>query len=101
MDRLRNIRILTQNGKRRHYRFIRYPEIPLNEEDLYLLTQDGDRLDLIAKKFYNDVSLWWIIVSANPGLIKGDGFGLPVGIEIRIPSSPATVMQNLSRLNNF
>ena len=88
------------NGKgKRYYRPSRYPEIPLSQSDVYVLTQDGDRLDLLANRFYNNSSLWWIIVGANPGVLKGDGFGLTVGIEIRIPAAPSSILQNYYKLN--
>lgn len=30
--------------------------------------QEGDRLDLLARHYYNDDRLWWRIVDANPGV---------------------------------
>ena len=30
--------------------------------------QDGDRLDLLARHYYNDSRLWWRILDANPDL---------------------------------
>ena len=31
----------------------------------------GDRLDLLARHYYNDVRLWWRIVDANPEFLYG------------------------------
>ncbi len=31
----------------------------------------GDRLDLLARHYYNDDRLWWRIVDANPECING------------------------------
>ena len=31
--------------------------------------QQGDRLDLLAKHYYNDDRLWWRIVDANPEIL--------------------------------
>jgi hypothetical protein len=42
-----------------------YPNIPLKDSDVYVVSQEGDRLDTIANQFYNDSSLWWIIATAN------------------------------------
>jgi nucleoid-associated protein YgaU len=33
--------------------------------------RQGDRLDLLAKHYYNDDRLWWRIVDANPDLLHG------------------------------
>ena len=42
-----------------------YTQIPKRDSDIYLITQAGDRLDLLATQFYNDPSLWWYIAQAN------------------------------------
>lgn len=33
--------------------------------------QAGDRLDLLARHYYNDDRLWWLIVDANPEFMYG------------------------------
>ena len=42
-----------------------YPNIPLSENDVYVITTVGDRLDSLANSYYNDSTLWWIISIAN------------------------------------
>ena len=42
-----------------------YPDIPETEDDVYIITSDTDRYDLLASRFYGDSSLWWIIPAAN------------------------------------
>jgi hypothetical protein len=42
----------------------------------------GDRLDLIAKKFYGDPSVWWFILQKNPQI--KDPNNIPVGTVIKI-----------------
>jgi nucleoid-associated protein YgaU len=32
----------------------------------------GDRLDLLARHYYDDDRLWWRILDANPGFLDGD-----------------------------
>ena len=97
MDRLRYL--YKSNSKPRYFRHIKYPEIPLNAGDLYVITNDGDRLDLLADRFYGNSDLWWIIVQGNTGVLKGDGVALKAGIELRIPSSPEMVLRNFTKLN--
>ena len=54
------------------FRFIKYPEIPNSINDLHVSTVYGDRLDLLAHQYYEDVDLWWVISIANPNIIKRD-----------------------------
>lgn len=35
------------------------------------VVQAGDRLDLLARNYYNDDRLWWRIVDANPQFVFG------------------------------
>ena len=42
-----------------------YDSIPESERDLHLITQEGDRLDLLANQYYGDPRLWWYIAKAN------------------------------------
>ena len=68
MGRYQNIKILTDSVVKpgvRFYATVRYPEIPLSENDIYLITVSGDRLDLLAQQYYGDSNLYWIISSAN------------------------------------
>ena len=62
----RNIKIKRNKEGKRYYKPVKYPDIPPTSNDLYIITTVGDRLDLLANQFYNDVNLWWIISSANP-----------------------------------
>jgi nucleoid-associated protein YgaU len=36
----------------------------------------GDRLDLLARHYYNDERLWWRILDANPGLLYAGDLAL-------------------------
>ena len=86
------------NGKR-YYTNLKYPEIPLSVNDIYIITTSGDRLDTLANEFLNDVDLWWIITTANPDIIRRDSFNLKPGIEIRIPSNVQSVIESFEALN--
>lgn len=52
-------------------------------EDTQILSQEGDRLDILAKEYYDDESLWFVIAKAN-NLGKGS-LDVPAGLIIRIP----------------
>lgn len=75
-----------------------YPEIPPVNNDYYIITTVGDRLDLIAYDFYQDSSLWWVIASANS--LPGDSIYAPVGIQLRIPTNLQTVINEYNLANN-
>lgn len=64
-----------------------YNQIPKRDTDIYLITQAGDRLDLLANQFYNDPNLWWYIAQAN----NLSTMNLEPNISIRVPSDLAYV----------
>lgn len=61
---------------------IMYPKFE-TPEDTKILSQEGDRLDLLAKEFYGDERLWFVIAKAN-NLGKGS-LNVPAGKVVRIP----------------
>ena len=60
-----------------------YPSFIRSGNGTVITTQDGDRLDLLAKEFYGDERLWFVIASSN-NLGKGT-LAVPKGIPITIP----------------
>ena len=74
-----------------------YPDIPATNDDYYVITTLGDRLDLLAYDFYQDGSLWWVIASANS--LPGDSIYPPVGIQLRIPVNIQSVLVNYKSVN--
>ena len=86
-------------NKKRYYKNIKYPQIPLSIDDIYVTTTSGDRLDSLAHQFYNNVDLWWIITTANPDVIRRDSFNLKPGIEIRIPQDTDSILERFQELN--
>lgn len=41
------------------------PDIPTQSSDITHEVVSGDRIDLIAEKWYGDPVLWWVIAAAN------------------------------------
>ena len=95
----RNIQQLKTSEGKRYYNNIKYPEIPILDEDLYIISIVGDRVDSLARQYYGDSNLWWIISSANPEIIKGGSFGIKPGLEVRIPSNHVNVLEDYNTLN--
>ena len=73
-----------------------YPQIPIENSDKFVMSKVGDRIDVLAYKFYGDVTLWWIIAKANG--IKGKT-ALEPGIPLRIPGNITSIIENFINLN--
>jgi len=86
MSRYSQTKILksVQDQKRR-YANVKYPQIPLGPQDIYVYTTQGDRYDVLALRFYKDSNLWWIINRANPNQDSASLYPI-IGSQLRIPS---------------
>lgn len=76
-----------------------YPDIPLSNEDNYVITTLGDRLDLLAFDFYGDTSFWWVIASANA--LPGDSLYLEPGTQLRIPVDLSGIVNDYKLVNTI
>lgn len=76
-----------------------YPYIPEHPEDIYVISTMGDRLDILARDYYGDSELWWVIASANPSL-RRDTLQITPGIQLRIPHSRLEAIKKLTEENN-
>lgn len=84
-----------------YYRPNFYPEIPHSENDIYVITNFGDRLDLLANQFYGDITLFWIISAANPDKLDFGSMYISEGTQLRIPISISQILGSYKNLNNF
>ena len=66
-------------------------KIPLNNDDIYVATQTGDRLDLLANQYYGSPAYWWIIANANK--IHDGKLGLEDGTVLRIPANHMEIIR--------
>jgi len=80
----------------RSYSTTYYPTIPIENNDIFIYTKDGDRLDNIAYKYYGDNTLWWIIAKANG--IRGI-MALDVGTSLRIPGNVTRIVERFRNIN--
>ena len=60
-----------------------YEDVPKLNTDIYVITQEGDRLDNLAFEYYQNQNLWWFIARAN----NLKTMNIPAGTKLRIPSS--------------
>ena len=61
------------------------PNIPLSPNDIYIYSKVGDRLDMLAQQYYNDVTKWWIIAEANS--LEVLSYEVKPGLQLRIPQN--------------
>lgn len=86
MNRYKNINTKRNDTDKLVYQSVIYPKISKTIEDDYIMTVAGDRLDLLAYKYYGDSSYWFVIASTNE-LGKGS-MVLPAGLQLRILKDP-------------
>ena len=101
IQQLKNINENVSTLGVRYYKNVSYPEIPLSEDDIYVITEFGDRLDLLANQFYNDVTLYWIIAVANPDYINFGSIFITEGTQLRIPTNISEIIDSYNRLNRL
>ena len=109
MGRYSNTLIKKNEEGRRYYISNRYVEIPRNDNDLYVITTDEDRYDILADQYYGDTTLWWVISIANstslgtnlPTSLPQNSMFPPVGAQIRIPADYSSVITSYNKLNSF
>lgn len=99
MNRYQNATILkTQYTDRPYYKGKYYQNVPLSENDVYVITTVGDRLDSLAYSYYGDATLWWVIAVANNNATKGALYPVP-GTQLRIPTDVNSVLQSFNQFN--
>lgn len=91
--------ILTSPKGKQYYKNLIYPEIPPSENDTYIITTVGDRLDLLSDQFYNDVQYWRVISFVNNNITKGSLYPIP-GTQLRIPADINAVNDAINQLNS-
>ena len=99
MNRYQNGTILKTEDGQPYYKGKFYPNIPVSENDFYVITSEGDRLDLLAQSYYRDSTLWWIIAMANNNATKGLLFPAP-GTQLRIPTNVGDILTQYNNFNN-
>ena len=98
MNRYNNNTILKTSQNVPYYKGKFYPNIPLSENDIYVITTIGDRLDSLAYTYYRDTEMWWIIAVANNNVTKGSLFPAP-GTQLRIPLDINPILSQFNKFN--
>lgn len=84
-------------SKKKYLESTIYPKVPPTDNDIYIITEQGDRLDILANKYYQNPSMWWIIATANN--LNDANFYIEPGIQLRIPSNVGRILNDLQRIN--
>tara|TARA_B100000927_G_scaffold163183_1_gene131514 strand:+ start:373 stop:681 length:309 start_codon:yes stop_codon:yes gene_type:complete len=74
-----------------------YPKIEERDDDIIHTVVVGERLDLLAFRYYNDSGLWWIISRANsldPSIVSPK-----VGLELKIPQNTGDILTRFQTIN--
>ncbi len=96
--RYENITILKDSGTgKRYYRGVKYPSIPYSDNDVYIITVFGDRLDVLAQEYYGNISDYWILQCANN--LPGDSIFVAPNTQLRIPLNIISIKQSYNVLN--
>lgn len=61
------------------------PSIPTDDSDDFVPNTDGVGLSALAKRYYDDETLWWVIARANGVGKKGFGIDKKLSV-VRIPN---------------
>jgi hypothetical protein len=89
--------LTTPDTKRKYLGSVIYPKIKASNDDMYIVSEGGDRLDILALKYYNDQNLWWIIAIANN--LNDASYSIENGIQLRIPGNVAKILNDFERIN--
>jgi nucleoid-associated protein YgaU len=90
-------KLQTKGSKKQYLESTIYPIVKASDTDLYIISEKGDRLDLLANKYYGDQTMWWIIATANN--INNATFYVEPGIQLRIPVDITKVLTDLQNIN--
>ena len=98
MGRYSKIPLRKNTAEETFYSTVKYPEVAFTDQDLYVITETGDRYDLLAQQYYGDSTLWWAISSANYGS-KQNSYYPPIGVQLRIPANIQGLIVNFEKEN--
>lgn len=79
------------------YKSTIYPIVKPSTSDVLITASETDYLDILAQRYYNDPTLWWIIASVN-NLGKGR-MSIEPGTQVRIPSDIVSIINDFKRMN--
>lgn len=79
------------------YTTTKYPDILVREDDIYITTNNTDRLDMLAYRYYGNPRYWWIIAMVNN--LSNGSLAVEGNIQLRLPANPESVVRALQEAN--
>jgi nucleoid-associated protein YgaU len=76
--------LVPSEGTRKYYLTALPTTIPEEAVPFYYTAAAGDRLDMLAHRFYKTPTKWWVIAKAN-NLANGS-LAIPAGMSLLIPN---------------
>ena len=89
--------LTTKDTKKKYLESTIYPKIKATNEDIYIISTQSDRLDLLAYRYYGKSTYWWIIAVANN--LNDASLSIEVGKQLRIPGNVTAVINEFERIN--
>ena len=89
--------LTTKDTKKKYLESTIYPKIKATNEDIYIISTQSDRLDLLASRYYGNSTYWWIIAVANN--LNDASLSIEVGKQLRIPGNVTAVINEFERIN--
>ena len=89
--------LTTLDTKKKYLESTIYPKIKASNEDIYIISTQSDRLDLLASKYYGNPTYWWIIAVANN--LNDASLSIEIGRQLRIPANVSNIMSEFKRIN--
>ena len=96
--RYKTAKIRRDKDGTRYYKPTIVPNVPIKDSDIFVYPVYGDRFDIIAQRYYNDSTLWWIIAKANE-LSKGQISPDPLK-KLRIPTEIDDILESVEKSNS-
>ena len=87
----------TKDTKKQYLESTIYPKIKPTNDDIYIISTQSDRLDLLASKYYGDTGYWWVIAVANN--LNDASLSIEPGKQLRIPGNLSNVMYEFEKIN--
>jgi|10_taG_2_1085330.scaffolds.fasta_scaffold54879_2 hypothetical protein len=72
-----------RRGKVATYETSIYKVVEESNSDIYVIAQEGARLDNLAHEYYNNSRMWWFIAHVN----NLNAMNVPAGTRLRIPAT--------------
>lgn len=85
-SRYSTVKTMVSETQKKYLANTLYPDVPVSEDDWYVITTAGDRFDLLSQQFYSTMEFWWVIAIANN--LSVDTLCPEPGLQIRIPVNP-------------